>query len=90
MGRCTSEDNMQGLRKKEKQITVQSISLTMTSEANMEGDTAWGKMRTNTSKGNMHGIQTVVSSCCNSVSCSFADNKKWMPKLFSKFYSLAS
>ena len=30
MGRSTSEGNMQELRKKEKQITVQTISLTMT------------------------------------------------------------
>ena len=57
MGQSTSEDNTQGLRKKGKQITVQSISLTMTLEGNMESDTGKGKMGTNTSKGNVHGIQ---------------------------------
>ena len=40
MGRGTSEGNIQGLRKKVNQITVQSILLTMTVEGNMEGDTA--------------------------------------------------
>ena len=43
---------MQGLRKKGKQITVQSISLTMTVESNMEGDTTKGKMGINTLEGN--------------------------------------
>ena len=43
MGRSTSESNMQGLRKKGKQITVQSTSLTMTLEGNMQVDTAKGK-----------------------------------------------
>ena len=43
MGRCTSEGNMQRLREKGKQIIVQSISLTMTVEGTMEGDTAKGK-----------------------------------------------
>ena len=43
---------MQGLRKKKKQITVQSISLTMAVEGTMVGDTAKGKIRTN----NMHGM----------------------------------
>ena len=42
MGRSASESNMQGLRKKGKQITVQSISQTMTVEGNMEENT--GKM----------------------------------------------
>ena len=44
MGRSTSEGNMQELRKKVKQITVLSISLTMTFEGNMEEYTAEGKM----------------------------------------------
>ena len=43
MGRSTSEGNMQRLKGKEKQITVQSISLTVALEGNMEGDTAKGK-----------------------------------------------
>ena len=47
---------MQGLRKKGKQIT-KSISLTMTVEVNMGGDTAKGKMGTNTSEGNMHWME---------------------------------
>ena len=57
MGRNTSEGNMQWLRKKGKQITVQSISLTMTVEGNMKGDTAKGKMGTNTSEGNMYEME---------------------------------
>ena len=57
MGRSTSDGNMQGLRKKGKQITVQSISLTMTVESNMEGDAAKEKMGTNTSEGNIHGVE---------------------------------
>ena len=57
MGRSTSEGNMQGLRKKGKQITVQSISPTMTLEGNTEEDTAKGEMGTNILKGNIHGIQ---------------------------------
>ena len=65
---------MQGLRKKGKQITVQSISLTMTVEGNMEGDSANGKMGTNTSEGNMHEIenkQTQITFCSNkSLTCS--------------------
>ena len=56
MGRSTSEGNFQGLRKKGKQITVQSISLPMTVESTVEGDTAKGKMGTNFSEGNIHGI----------------------------------
>ena len=54
MGRSTSEGNMQGLRKKGKQITIQSISPTMTLEGNMKEDTAKGKMGTNTLKGDIH------------------------------------
>ena len=42
---------------KGKQITVHNISLTMTLKGNMEGDTDKGKMKTNTSKGNIHGTQ---------------------------------
>ena len=57
MKRSTSENNVPGLRKKGKQITVQSISLTITVEGYMEGDTGKDKMETNTSKGNIHGIQ---------------------------------
>ena len=57
MLRNTSEGNMQGLRKKRKQITVQSILLTMTVECKMKGDTAKGKMGTNTSEGNMHEME---------------------------------
>ena len=49
-----SEGTMLGLRKKGKQITDQSISLTITVEVNMEGDNATGKMATTTSEGNMH------------------------------------
>ena len=59
---------MQGLRKKGKQITVQSISLTMTLEGNMEEDTAKGKMGTGTLKGNIHGMgnkQTHITFCGN-------------------------
>ena len=41
MGGSTSDDNMQG---------------TMTAEGIVEGDIAVGKMGTNTSKGNMHGM----------------------------------
>ena len=47
VGRSTSESYMQGLRKKGKQITVQSISLTMTLKGNTEGDTAEGRLGTN-------------------------------------------
>ena len=57
MGRSTSEGNMRGLRKKGRQITVLSISLTMTVEGNVEGDTAKGRMGTNASEGNMHEIE---------------------------------
>ena len=57
MKRRTSESNMQGLRKKGKQITVQSISLIMTLKGNTEGDTGKGRMGKNTSIGNTHGIQ---------------------------------
>ena len=57
MGGSTSEGNMQGLRKKGKQITVQSISQTMTVENNKEGDTAKGKLGTNTSEANLHEIE---------------------------------
>ena len=57
MGVSTSESNMQGLRKKGKQITVQTILLIMTLEGNMQGDTAKGKMGINTSNGNIHGMQ---------------------------------
>ena len=57
MGRSTSESNMQGFRKEGKQITVQNISLTMTLEGNMEGDTSKSKMGTNTSKGDIHEVQ---------------------------------
>ena len=57
MGRSTSEGNMQGLRKKGKQITVQSILPTMTLEGNMKENTAKDKMGTNTLKGDIHGIQ---------------------------------
>ena len=60
MKRSTSESNMQGLRKKGKQITVQSFSLTMTLEGKMEGDTGKDKIGTNTSKGNIHGIQITL------------------------------
>ena len=56
MKRSISEGNMQGLRKKGKQITVQSISPTMTVEGTMEADTSKGKMGTNTSEGNIQGI----------------------------------
>ena len=74
MGRGTSEGNIQGLRKKENQIIVQSILLTMTVEGNMEGDTAKGNMGTSTLEGNVHEMenkQTHITFYSNkSLTCS--------------------
>ena len=65
---------MQGLRKKGKQITIQSISLTMTVEGNMKGDTAKGKMGTNTPESYMQEMenkQTQITFYSNkSLTCS--------------------
>ena len=74
MERSTSEGNMQGLRKKGKQITVQSISLTMTVEGNMEGDTAKGKMGTNSSGDIMHAQITFHGN--KSLKCSVSSTVK--------------
>ena len=58
MGRSTSEGNIQG---------------TMTVEGNLEGDNSKGKMKTNISESNMHGMrnkQTQITFCSNkSLTC---------------------